>query len=201
MTRSSKVLLVVAVLLVQALFFGFIGWQRDRDLATMDARYNRLAVAYEDAQQVGEEEGIDLPSLDEVTSDDPTPPVRVQGDPGPEGERGQTGPRGPQGETGAAGTGTTGRTGSPGSAGEDGTDGVQGDAGPAGTDGQAGPQGEQGPPGPEGPQGATGPGGGQGPAGPPGPMPAAIVIPDGLGGSCTATDPEADGTYECPSPP
>lgn len=200
MTSRGKVFLVVGVVVAQALFFGFVGWQRDRDVTALNARYDRLAVAYQDAQQVTGEEGIDLPTLDEVTSDEPTPPVRIQGDPGPPGERGQTGPRGPQGETGTTGsTGGPGPTGESGPAGDDGATGTQGATGVSGVNGIPGPQGPEGLPGPEGPIGPSGPSGGQGPAGPPGPMPVAIVVPDGLGGSCAATDPESDGTYECQS--
>jgi len=117
-----------------------------------------------------------------------TPAVKdaepVQGIPGEKGERGDPGPAGLQGPAGVAGA-----------------PGQQGEPGPQGVEGRPGDPGEPGPVGESGPAGepgVTGPQGEPGPPGPVGPGPAAIVIefPPPFG-TCTATDPDGDGTYTC----
>lgn len=204
MSRRARVMVGAAVVVVLVLFFGFLDWQRDRDLATINDRYDRLALAYQDIQQVAADEGVEAPSLDEVTSPGPTPAVRVQGDPGPQGERGPAGPRGPGGADGAAGlAGRPGADGPVGVSGDDGADGTDGAAGAPGADGEDGVTGEVGPPGPSGPAGADGAPGPQGPQGEmgvTGPMPAAIIVPAEGGGTCEARDDDGNGTYECPPP-
>lgn len=197
-SRRSRFLVGTAVAVVVLLFFGFLGWQRDRDIAEMNARFDRLALAYDEGRSVAAESGVALPSLDDVTDAGPTPPVRIKGDQGPQGPTGPRGPAGTQGDPGAPGvpgpSGPQGATGSPGSDGPPGADGAPGPAGadgaqgPPGADGAPGAQGEPGPQGPAGPQGAVGP------------MPAGIVIPDGMGGTCEARDDDRDGVYECPPP-
>jgi len=123
-----------------------------------------------------------------------TPAVKdaepVPGIPGEKGERGDPGPAGVQGPAGVAGA--------PGQQGEPGPVGPQGDAGSAGDPGVAGPAGESGPAGEPGVTGPQGEPGEPGPPGPAGPAPAAITFDFGFPlGSCTATDPDGDGTYTC----
>ena len=105
----------------------------------------------------------------------------VPGIPGEKGERGDPGPPGVQGPMGMAGP--PGPQGLTGPVGDAGTAGPVGDQGPGGEAGETGPQGEPGP---------------AGPTGPAGPAPTAIVIelPPPFG-TCTATDPDGDGTYTC----
>jgi type II secretory pathway pseudopilin PulG len=204
MSRRTRVVVGALAAIVVVLFLGYQDWQRDQDARDLTARFDRLALAYKEGASAAADAGVELPTLDEATSPGPTPPVRIQGEPGPPGERGPVGPRGPGGADGIAGrAGEDGPPGAPGTDGGPGPAGDPGEPGDPGADGAPGLPGESGPPGPAGPagvDGAPGPQGPQGEQGATGPMPVAIVIPDGLGGSCTATDPEADGTYECPPP-
>lgn len=137
----------------------------------------------------------------------PAPPARdIVGSP-TAGATPIPGPQGPPGPPGATVIGPPGKNGqSPPClalpslcVGADGRDG-ESITGPAGVDGESGPAGPAGPPG-ESVAGPTGPEGPAGPAGKDGRTPVGIVVPDGQGGTCTATDTDGDGIYACPPPP
>lgn len=171
---------------------------------TIDA----LVQADEANRAAAERQGVDLPSAPaREIADTPSTQISsavVSGPPGRDGRNGRPGRdgrNGIDGKNGAAGAvgavGAVGVNGIDGINGVNGLDGLNGEPGAQGTPGAAGAQGPGGPAGPQGPAGAPGPAGPQGATGPP---PAGITVPDGNGGTCVATDPDADGIYTCPPP-
>jgi hypothetical protein len=193
---QSRWRVVATILLIIAL--GVLVTWRDvayRDLqadyAAAVAERDTWRAAYVELEDQADAAGIDAPTPEEIEDpDQPTPPIVVEhGEDGTDGAAGDRGIRGPQGATGEQGP--PGPPGPPGPVGADGINGIS-------HRGEQGPPGVDGPPGPQGPAGETGAQGPQGAAGPVGPAPAGIVIPDGLGGFCTAVDPEGDGIYACP---
>jgi hypothetical protein len=161
------------------------------DYAAAVAERDTWRAAYVELEDQADAAGIDAPTPEEIEDpDQPTPPIVVEhGEDGTDGSPGSRGSRGPQGATGEQGP-----------QGEPGPPGPPGPVGPMGDEGLPGQgtRGETGSTGPQGPAGETGAQGPQGPAGPAGPAPSGIVIPDGLGGFCTAVDPDGDGIYACP---
>lgn len=96
-----------------------------------------------------------------------------------------------------------GERGYPGVPGKNGVIGAPGPAGLRGKTGPAGPMGPIGPVGPAGPQGAPGATGPQGPPGeqgPQGPPPSSATFHNADGTTTTCTDPEGDGSLDCPPP-
>jgi hypothetical protein len=183
------VALVLAVALGVTLLFSYRDATYRADARRSEARLAALTAAYQQLDEEARAQGIDAPSVEDVTdTDTPLPPVVVgpAGSPGSRGTDGTDGSRGRQGLPGPPGP-----AGAPGATGEPGADGVNGEPGAAGAPGEPG---AAGPPGPVGPQGPTGP---AGPAGPVGPAPAGIVVPDGNGGTCLARDVDRDGIYSC----
>lgn len=192
MHRRLTVILVVAVTIL-ALWSGYSDHRRRTESAALVRQLDTLSGNYETLRATAEGQGIEAPSVVEAGDPDEPVVITVDGDDGPRGPVGSDGAAGPPGVPGRSGT--PGGVGPPGPAGLDGPTGEAGDGGVAGPAGEVGSTGPDGATGPPGPQGLVGP---MGPTGPTGLSPHAIVVPDGMGGECTATDPEADGTYECP---
>jgi hypothetical protein len=187
------VALVLAVALAVTLLFSYRDATYRSDVRRSEERLAALTAAYEQLDQEARAQGIEAPSVEDVTNtDNPAPPV-VVGPPGSPGSRGADGASGERGRQGLPGP--EGPPGSPGPAGEPGANGEPGEPGVPGPQGETGATGPQGPPGPQGETGATGP------AGPSGPAVGGIVIPNGQGGTCLATDPDRDGIYACPTEP
>jgi hypothetical protein len=181
--------LVLAVALAVTLLFSYRDATYRSDVRRSEERLAALTAAYEQLDEQARQQGIEAPSVEDVTNtDDPTPPV-VVGPPGSPGSRGADGIDGIRGRQGLPGP--EGPPGSPGPAGEPGANGEPGESGVPGPQGETGATGAPGPVGPQGPAGATGP------AGPVGPAPAGIVVPDGNGGTCLARDVDRDGIYSC----
>lgn len=188
--------LLAFAVLVSAFFLGawVAGIAQDRDanasrIDELEATVSTLVDVDQANREEAAEQGVDLPTPPASEIVDGTTPAS------------NVGPRGPAGRDGVSIVGPPGAPGPRGQKGEPGEQGVAGDPGPAGVDGVDGIDGAQGPAGPAGPQGPAGATGPQGSVGPAGPAPTGIVVPDGQGGTCTATDPDRDGVYACPPPP
>lgn len=190
MNGVSKLTIVLGALLV--LFVGFMSWQvqdQRAKIQRLQGENAAIGAAYDDIVALAD---VEAPPSEDVAEVGEPPIVVERGADGTDGTAGERGARGLPGDDG-----TDGLDGADGATGPQGPQGEQGEEGPPGMEGRtiAGPQGE---PGPTGPQGDPGPAGAQGPIGAIGPAPAGIVIPDGNGGTCTATDPDGDGVYACP---
>jgi hypothetical protein len=179
------------------LFVGFMSYRLQtltETVGRLEGENAALRVGYDAVVEAGD---VDAPPSEDVADENIDTPVVIQrGADGASGERGSRGLPGQDGRDGDDGApGPPGEPGPPGPAGSNGGPGSNGDPGAEGAQGPVGPIGATGPQGEPGPAGAQGP---AGPIGATGPAPTGIVVPDGEGGWCTATDPDGDGVYACP---